>query len=32
VAALYGLFNGIFLARAARLWRLARADSPLVTA
>jgi len=28
VAALYGLFNGIFLARAARLWRLARQGSP----
>lgn len=24
IAALYGLFNGVFLARAARLWRLAR--------
>ena len=24
VAALYGLFNGVFLARAARLWRLFR--------
>ena len=24
IAALYGVFNGIFMARAARLWRLAR--------
>lgn len=34
VATLYGLFNGMFLARAARLWRLTRADasSPLATA
>lgn len=28
VAALYGVFNGIFLARAARLWRLTRQGSP----
>lgn len=28
VAALYGLFNGLFLARAARLWRLARNGAP----
>ncbi len=27
IAALYGVFNGIFLARAARLWGLARAGS-----
>lgn len=28
VAALYGLFNGLLLARAARLWRLVRRTSP----
>ena len=28
IAALYGVFNGIFVARAARLWRLARAAAP----
>lgn len=28
VAALYGLFNGVFLARAARLWRLTRSGTP----
>jgi len=33
VAALYGLFSGVFLARAARLWRLAvRGGSTLATA
>ncbi len=28
VAALYGLFNGLLLARAARLWRLVRRTRP----
>lgn len=28
IAALYGLFNGVFLARAARLWHLARNGAP----
>lgn len=28
IAALYGLFNGLFVARAARLWRLARGTAP----
>lgn len=28
VAALYGLFNGVFLARATRLWRLTRSGAP----
>lgn len=28
IAALYGLFNGVFLARAARLWRLTRQGTP----
>lgn len=32
VAALYGVFNGVFLARAARLWRLTRNGAPASTA
>lgn len=28
IAALYGLFTGLFVARAARLWRLARGTGP----
>lgn len=33
VAAVYGVFNGLFLGRAARLWRLAiRPAAPLATA
>lgn len=28
IAALYGLFNGVFVARAVRLWRLARGAGP----
>lgn len=32
VAALYGLFSGIFLARAARLWLLARRSTGLLAA
>lgn len=32
IAALYGVFNGLFIARSARLWRLALAPQPVATA
>ena len=29
IAVLYGVFNGLFAARALRLWRLARQNAPM---
>lgn len=32
IAALYGVFNGLFIARSARLWRMALTPEPATTA